>query len=229
MESKSPPIAISPTTFPRPTTAKAVRTTGDWPAVPPAPAPVKPTAPPPAPEPPLVAKVAAVRAIVTAPPVVDDSPTVSIPPVPALDPAGSPLRLLRSAVRERLSSADELIWQSRFALTSAGVILAALLLVTLPLWTVLYRLSDTAGNGAGVKVSELVALSMVLMGAFLTGAATWMIMMEMRLRVRMADAGPGAPVAPRPAAVSFGQLPAQVAILAVVAILFLGATILSLH
>jgi len=80
------------------------------------------------------------------------------------------------------------VWQPRFAYTSAVVILAGLTVVSLPLWLVLYRISDSStNNGAGPRVADLVALCMMLMGGFLTGAAAWVIIIEMRGRVRMVD------------------------------------------
>jgi hypothetical protein len=189
-----------------------------------------------------------------------------IPPVQEATPpvsgtAESPLRRLQRAVQARPDT-NELIWQPRFALTSALVIGAALILVTLPLWLVLYRVSGaSANNGTGPKVAELVGLTMMLLGGFVTAAATWMIIVEMRSRVRMVDALARAgerevliaaealearrhpqvsPTASLEAATglltsfnavlkSFGQLPAQIAMLAVVLTLFAGATILSLH
>lgn len=78
------------------------------------------------------------------------------------------------------------MWQPRFAYTSAIVILIALTVVSLPLWLVLYRISST-NNGAGPRVADLVALCMMLLGGFLTGAAAWVIIIEMRGRVRMVD------------------------------------------
>jgi hypothetical protein len=81
------------------------------------------------------------------------------------------------------------VWQPRFAYGTAGIILAALVVLTLPLWVVVFRMTDPAtNNGAGPKVASLVALCMMLTGAFVTGAATWMILVEMRARVRMVDA-----------------------------------------
>jgi hypothetical protein len=81
---------------------------------------------------------------------------------------------------------EDLVWQPRFAYTSAIVILIALTVVSLPLWLVLYRISS-ANNGAGPRVADLVALCMMLLGGFLTGAAAWVIIIEMRGRVRMVD------------------------------------------
>ena len=82
---------------------------------------------------------------------------------------------------------EDLVWQPKFAYTSALIILLALAVVSLPLWLVLYRITDTSGDGAGPPVSDLVALCMMLMGGLLTGAAAWVIIIEMRGRVRMVD------------------------------------------
>jgi hypothetical protein len=220
----------------------------------------------------------------------------------AADPG--PIVTLQRAVRRQQAFArnprEDLVWQARFAYSSAGVILFAFAVVSLPLWLVLYRISGTFSNdGAGPRVADLVALCMMLMGGFLTSAATWVIIIEMRGRVRMVDtlaktgereamAAPELPIldapparatplisassasstssardsassdivssdiAPavdsqpfNPAATieasskllasfssvlrSFGQLAAQVAMLAVALALFVGATILSLR
>jgi len=209
----------------------------------------------------------------------------------------SPLLQLQRTVRRQQAltrtPGRDLVWQPRFAYTSALVILFALTVVSMPLWIVLYRITDTATGGA--PVADLVALCMMLLGGFLTGAAAWVIIIEMRGRVRMVDtlarsgerealiapATPELPVLdapvdgamdpmarPREAAWdpdaaaaahqarveaqqvnaasmleassklltafstvlrSFGQLPAQVAMLAVALALFVGATMLSLH
>lgn len=220
------------------------------------------------------------------------------------------LQLQRSVRRQqpRRNPREDLVWQPRFAYTSAVVILTALTVVSLPLWLVLYRITDgSANNGAGPRVADLVALCMMLMGGFLTGAAAWVIIIEMRGRVRMVDTlartgerevlvapaapelpvldaplerlgmpvtmaqhasaisgddeatgviwdGTAAPVAQVPAAGqpqlaaaatleasskllssfssvlrAFGQLAAQVAMLAVALALFIGATVLSLN
>jgi hypothetical protein len=208
----------------------------------------------------------------------------------------SPLTELQRAMRRQQMAArnprEDLVWQPKFAYTSALIILLALAVVSLPLWLVLYRITDTSGDGAGPPVSDLVALCMMLMGGLLTGAAAWVIIIEMRGRVRMVDtlaktgereamivpAAPELPVldapidrlmvaepmlSPRPVGPpashashsadaqpisaaatleasskllssfssvlkSFGQLPAQVAMLAVALALFVGATVLSL-
>jgi hypothetical protein len=259
--------------------------TGEWPPVPPAPTPVKPASSVTL-DPPLIrATVRASRSQGTG-----DEPTMAFPVSPpaaavgsaAASPAptasGWAMLGLRPAARRE--PADDLVWQSRFAQVTAGVIGGALLLLTLPLWIVLFRLTGpAANNGAGPQVRSLVALSMLLLGIMLAGAATWMIIVEMRVRARMVDAlargrqpgpypslagfdaaqldptpfdpaqlGPGpdeanqpvtaplpmriptvAPLGPLSGTLrTFGQLPAQVAVLAVAGALFLGATVLSL-
>jgi hypothetical protein len=232
------------------------------------------------------------------------SPSPIVPPprrargVPTLSPYSadeSPVVALQRSVRRQQAYArnprEDLVWQPRFAYSSALIILLALIVVSLPLWLVLYRISDPlANNGAGPKVADLMALCMMLLGGFLTGAAAWVIIIEMRGRVRMVDtlaktgereamAAPEIPVLDAPlesfmagrtgagtgtgdaesvplaarieaqqvsaAATleasskllssfssvlrSFGQLPAQVAMLAVALALFVGATVLSLN
>jgi hypothetical protein len=217
------------------------------------------------------------------------------------------LQLQRSVRRQQMyerNAHEDLVWQPRFAYTSALIILSALVLVSLPLWLVLYQITvDATTTPGGPRVADLVALCMMLLGGFLTAAAAWVIIIEMRGRVRMVDtlaktgeremitpAAPeipvlDAPVDPIPSAVplgrpsprtatdmpvrdvplrdvpslaaraeaqqmsaaatleasskllaafssvlkSFGQLPAQVAMLAVALALFVGATVLSLR
>jgi hypothetical protein len=208
----------------------------------------------------------------------------------------SPLLDLQRTVRRQQAAARapgrDLVWQPRFAYSSALIILFALTVVSMPLWIVLYRITDTATGGP--PVADLVALCMMLLGGFLTGAAAWVIIIEMRGRVRMVDtlaktgereamiapASPELPVLDAPLDVpsdplarrehvwdpdaaaatyqarveaqqvnaasmleassklltafsnvlrSFGQLPAQVAMLAVALALFVGATVLSLR
>jgi hypothetical protein len=162
--------------------------TGEWPAVPPAPTPVKPPLARITLDPPLI------RATVRTPHMQtlgDDSPTVSmaIPrgPVPTgahevpPAPPAAPLLALRRALRGG-PGPDDLVWQSRFATVTAVVIFMVLIPLTLPVWISLIRV---AGTSAGPDVSSLVALSMLLMGSFLAGAAIWMIIMEMRTRARL--------------------------------------------
>ncbi|MCI0686894.1 MAG: hypothetical protein L0Y54_06620, partial [Sporichthyaceae bacterium] len=71
----------------------------------------------------------------------------------------------------------------RFAYLTAAVILLALTVVSLPLWIMLFRLVGTDD----AKVGDVIALVMMLMGGFLTSAAGWVIIIEMRGRVRMVD------------------------------------------
>ena len=220
----------------------------------------------------------------------------TVPPLSSYSPDDSPIVALQRSVRRQQAYArnprEDLVWQPRFAYSSALIILLALAVVSLPLWLVLYRISDPlSNNGAGPKVADLMALCMMLLGGFLTGAAAWVIIIEMRGRVRMVDtlaktgereamAAPEIPVLdaplenlmltesvgrrpaqaegePMPLATrieaqqvsaaqtleasskllssfssvlrSFGQLPAQVAMLAVALALFVGATVLSLN
>jgi hypothetical protein len=107
-------------------------------------------------------------------------------PAPAPE---SPLTELQRTVRRQQAQArdprEDLVWQSRFAYSSAAVIFVAFTAVSLPLWLVLYRISGSADNPP--RVGDLVALCMMLMGGILTGAATWVIIIEMRGRVRMVD------------------------------------------
>jgi hypothetical protein len=190
---------------------------------------------------------------------------------------------------------QEVVWRPHFAYSTALVILLALIVISMPLWIVLYRVMGTPDT----KVGDVIALCMMLLGGFLTAAAAWVIIIEMRGRVRMVDtlarsgereamawprphpscrcsthrwinsryvrSGPGGtgtaawePGNPPPPLTSrveahqvsaaatleasskllasfssvlksFGQLPAQVAMLTVALGLFVGATILSLH
>jgi hypothetical protein len=146
------------------------------------------------------------------------------------------------------------VWQPRFALWSAVVILTVLVVVTLPLWIVLFRLVGTPD----ARTADILALCMMLLGGFVAGGATWAVLVEMRGRIRMVDnlargtdrelpvvhaldlqAPPVSAVAALEASSrllssfsgvlrSFGQLWAQVAMLAVALALFAGATLLSL-
>jgi hypothetical protein len=78
---------------------------------------------------------------------------------------------------------QELVWQPRFAYSTAAAILLALTVVSMPLWIMLFRLVMTPGTELG----DVIALVMMLMGGFLTSAAAWVIIIEMRGRVRMVD------------------------------------------
>jgi hypothetical protein len=234
------------------------------------------------------------------------SAPVSPPVASAEVPEESPLIQLQRTVRRQQAlarnPARDLVWQPRFAYSTALVILLALTVVSMPLWIVLYRITGSTANNGGPPVADLVALCMMLLGGFLAGAAAWVIIIEMRGRVRMVDTlaksgereliAPAAPELPvldapldaltvepmagrspgrpapgeagwDPAAAAasyharaeaqqvsaaatleasgkllsafssvlkaFGQLPAQVAMLAVSLALFVGATVLSLH
>jgi hypothetical protein len=148
------------------------------------------------------------------------------------------------------------------------VILVALTLVSLPLWIALYRTVGRAGDGA--PVADVMGLTMMLLGILVTGGAAWIVLVELRCRVRLVDAVsrraapptpppyvdyaaypdyPAAPVRTGPHPMvpipggpeasggppgsvvgllrSFGQAPAQVAMLAVALTLFIGAITLS--
>jgi hypothetical protein len=238
----------------------------------------------------------------------DDSPVTAIPaPRPFVRPlppvvAGaddSQLSVLQRMVRRQQDLSrrvgQEVVWRPHFAYATALVILLALVVISMPLWIVLYRVMGTPDT----KVGDVIALCMMLLGGFLTAAAAWVIIIEMRGRVRMVDTlarsgereamgvAPAAPELPmldapldqltvRPIGArgtgtaawepgnppppltsrveahqvsaaatleasskllasfssvlkSFGQLPAQVAMLTVALGLFVGATILSLH
>lgn len=237
---------------------------GGWPAVPPAPRPVKP--PTLTVEPPLVAALGRVHPVGPAS-LSDDSPTMAFPAPPPAARVGS--AMLASRLLARREPADDQIWQSRFAQITAAVIGGVLLPLTLPLWIVLFRLTGPAAGGDGPQVRGLVAICMLLLGVLLTGATAWMIIVEMRGRARMADAltrgrdtvsdqqpglysasfdpsqlGPApdemnqpvtAPLPTRPVGAaqpgllrSFGQFPAQVAVLAIALALFLGAVVLNI-
>jgi hypothetical protein len=83
---------------------------------------------------------------------------------------------------------QDAVWQPRFAYAAAAVLLVVFALVTAPLWLVFYRISGPeSNNGAGPEVADLVGLSMMLMGGLLTVVAAWVIIVEMRGRVRMVD------------------------------------------
>lgn len=177
-----------------PTTNGSMSPSGEWPAVPPAPAPTKPVvvSAPPAP---------VLGGGVTRSP--DDEPptmaidTSSVPVLPTrpvrstarvrLRPGAAPLAALQESARRRVArSADrrhEIVWQPRFAYGAAVVIVLALGAVTLPLWIVLFRIAGAPGT----KPSDVIALSMMLTGGFLTAAALWGILVETRGRFRMVD------------------------------------------
>ncbi len=118
-----------------------------------------------------------------------------VTPTPSTADESPILQLQRSVRRQAVDAAgagrqarQDLVWQPKFAYTSAFVILFALTVVSMPLWIVLYRITGSStNNGAGPEVADLVALCMMLLGGFLTGAAAWVIIIEMRGRVRMVD------------------------------------------
>jgi len=187
----------------------------------------------------------------------------------APSPTGSVIAMRRRRAAGPVRT-DDLVWQPRFAYGAAAVTLVLYTVVTLPLWIVLYRQAlSAAPSGRG-----LLALVMMLLGAMLVAVATWIILVEMRGRVRMVDslarggelATPvSVPVAPAPPAgtpepvtsiaarvrerlnaaasaspqrapgwfagvlQSYGQRGAQLGLLAVALVLFLGATVLSLN
>jgi hypothetical protein len=103
----------------------------------------------------------------------------------------SPLSQLTQVIRRQVAERDpqrDAVWQPRFAYAAAAVVLAAFALVTAPLWVVFYRISGPeSNNGAGPKVADLVGLSMFFMGGLVTAATAWVIIVEMRGRVRMVD------------------------------------------
>jgi hypothetical protein len=192
----TPVKPTAPAIRPEPPLIRSVRSlTGSAPPTrqPTVPQTVPPTMPPTAA--PSSGRISAVY--VDSPNATDDSPTVTIPTPPQQPAAAvvvptreSPILHLRGALPgQPRSGRPDLAWQPRFAYGTAGVVLGTLFLLTLPLWVVLFRMTDpAANNGAGPNVGSLLALCMMLMGVFLTGAATWMIMIEMRARVRIVDA-----------------------------------------
>jgi hypothetical protein len=179
---------------------------GGWPTVPPVPVPVKPDV---APEPDEQPPVATARV----PAVDDDSPTMVIDaealaaavgaaprpllgalrrPLPRLLADSSPVAVLREAARRRAALANEAdphrsreeIWPRRFAFGSGLVIVLVLTVVSLPLWIVLWRITGVTSTPA----KDIIALCLMIMAGFLTAAALWAIVVEMRARVRMVDA-----------------------------------------
>jgi hypothetical protein len=131
------------------------------------------------------------------------------------------------------SRADNQVWQPRFAYTTAAVVLIGFAVVAAPLWLALYRTVDISDT----PLTRVLPLTMMLFGGFLTAVTAWVVIVEMRARVRMLDAlgrtgEHEAPGAPGIAAFTgllrpFVQIPTQVALLAVALALFVGATILA--
>jgi len=236
-------------------TADASTGTGAWPTVPPVPT---PTPPPPAqlgPEPPVIIN----RDVHLIPPPGSggapadpfEPPTAPFPPVATSTPLFTrpwPATLSRplgsrAAIALRVrprwrpivvpSRADNQVWLPRFAYTAAVVVAVAFGVVTLPLWLALYRMVGTPD----ARLSDVVALSMMLLGGFLTAATAWVVIVEMRARVRMVDAlgrtgeheAAGGSTAFAGLLRPFIQVPGQVALLAVALCLFVGATLISLQ
>jgi membrane protein required for beta-lactamase induction len=87
-----------------------------------------------------------------------------------------------------------------------------------------------------VALADLLPVAMLLLGAFLTAVSAWVVVVEMRARVRMVDAlgrtgeheAPGATTPAVAGLRPFIQIPAQVALLVVALILFAGATLIAL-
>jgi len=131
------------------------------------------------------------------------------------------------------SRSDNQVWQPRFAYTAAIVVLVGFVVVALPLWLALYRTVATPGT----QLTHLLPLSMMLLGGFLTSVTAWVVIVEMRARVRLVDTvgRTGEHEAPGGVGIAaytgllrpFGQVPAQIALLAVALVLFVGATILA--
>jgi hypothetical protein len=176
-----------------PTTNGAMSQSGEWPAVPPAPAPTKPVvvSAPPAP----VLGSGPTRSADDEPPTMAID-TSSVPVVPTrtirsartrLRPSTTPVAALQESARRRVARSagrrKEIVWQPRFAYGAAVVIVLALVAVTLPLWIVLFRIAGVPGT----KPSDVIALCMMLTGGFLTAAAVWGILVETRGRFRMVD------------------------------------------
>jgi hypothetical protein len=126
----------------------------------------------------------------------------------------------------------------RAAATTAALVGLALLLVTLPLWVLLFR---TFGQADPAPVATVMGLSMMLLGALLAGAAAWVLLVEMRCRIRLVEtlarradptvspyADPAEPDPLQDVLRASAQLPAQIAVLSVALTLFISATILSL-
>jgi hypothetical protein len=143
---------------------------------------------------------------------------------------GRPLR--RPVVVAR--RADNLVWQPRFAYATAAIVLVGFAVVALPLWLALYRTVGTTDE----PLAHVLPLAMMLLGGFLTAVTAWVVIVEMRARVRLVDSlgrtgeheAPGAPgIAAFTGLVRpFVQIPAQMALLAVALTLFVGATILAI-
>jgi len=176
-----------------PTTNGSMSQSGEWPAVPPVPAPTKPVvvSAPPSP----VLGGGATRSADDEPPTMAID-TSSVPLVPTrtvrtartrLRAGTTPIAALQESARRRVArstvSRHEIVWQPRFAYGAAAVIVLALAAVTLPLWIVLFRIAGAPGT----KPADVIAMCMMLTGGFLTAAALWGILVETRGRFRMVD------------------------------------------
>lgn len=196
--------------------------TGEWPVIPPVPT---PTPPPPAdhgPDP-------VIRPAVTPGP----TPTPTITQIPVGPGKTVALRTRRAPRPMVVRPMSPIVWPRRFARITAAVILATFTVVTLPLWLAGYR----AATSPEAPVSEVLALSMALLGAGLSAAVAWVVMVEMRARVGMVDTlgEVGAYEAPRSGDAAmpgplrpFVQIPAQLGLLSVALALFIGATVVGL-
>jgi hypothetical protein len=202
VENQNGPASPLPTTPPSIDPSPAGTGTGEWPAVPPAPAPNKPVLL--GPEPPIInADVHLIPSATTAagPIPLTELPTAPIASTPIIARAvrraaralpvvaveEPPLTVLRQSMRRPTivtrNYRTDLIWQPKFAYTSAIVILLAFTVVTLPLWIVLYRMIWASDS----RLIDVLALVMMLMGGFLIGVTAWVMIIEMRGRVRMVD------------------------------------------
>jgi hypothetical protein len=128
---------------------------------------------------------------------------------------------------------ENLVWPLRFAWITATAMLVIFTVITLPLWLALYR----AASSPDTPLTDVLALGMILLGALLSAVTAWVVMVEMRARVRLVDAlGPvGAYEAPGSSDASlagpvrpFVQVPAQLGLLVVALSLFVGATVIGL-
>jgi hypothetical protein len=203
VENENGPTSPLPSTPPTPAASSGATGSGEWPTVPPVPAPTKPVLV--GPEPPIINTDVHLIPSAThpsAPAPLPDLPAAPITSTPIIARAvrratrplsvtagvdDPPLTVLRQSMRRPVvvgrDYRHDLVWQPKFAYTSAIVTLAAFTVVTLPLWIVLYRM--VWANDA--KVTGIVALVMMLLGAFLTSVTAWIMIIEMRGRVRMVD------------------------------------------
>jgi hypothetical protein len=226
-------------------TAQQPGPTGEWPVVPPVPTPTPPPPAPTGPEPPIINQVSLIAPAVPAGAPADrfapPTSAIPVPPaptrqwrVPLISRGGGPAIALRTRpVRRAMavpSRADE-VWQSRYAMVSAGIVAVPFTLVAIPFLIALYQ----AALSPDAAVADLVPLGLILLGVFLAAITTWVVVVEMRARVRLVDAlgrtgeheAPGSSGSfgpPRP----FVQVPTQLGLLAVALTAFIGATVLIL-